>query len=404
MSTRSHPPGRTRHRRTALFSAMLLTVTAAACGSDDEDADTTTADTEAVVSAAPADTAAPTDTAATDTEAPADSVATDDTAASGDTTAPAAELEVPTIAWTAPTQPSYVERDYGLLEFGPEFGLNVTTDDMKVFESHAVATQTVLSGGADILGGSFVSTLLVNQQGQSFKAFCPFIKNDDFVLVTTAGVDTVSDLFEDGVSVGVDSPGGAGDIILNAMIQAGGETRTAEDLPNVQIIESSGLRTTAFAGGELNATIVHVTQYNEEILPNIPDAQIISTLYEDVPVFMKESLAAPAEWLDENLDVAAAVCASIIKGARTLAADFETYSAAVNELVDEPPAEEELQFLFDLITNDKFWPIDTGVTEADVTAMSEASIASGVLEEVPEYLDVVDPRPFEMALELLGEG
>lgn len=399
MSIKDQPPGRStrRHRKMVALTAVMLAVTTAACGSDESTADTAAPATSPSTEAAPATEPAAT-TAPEATTAPAE------TSASSEAATPVAELKVPTIAWTAPTQPSYVERDYGLLTFGPEFGLNITSDDLKVFESHAVATQTVLSGDADIVGGSFVSTLLINQQGQSFKAFCPYIKNDDFVLVTTSGVETISDLFDDGVSVAVDSPGGAGDIILNAMIQAGGETRTSADLPNVQIIESSGLRTTAFAGGEVQATIVHLTQFNAEIVPNVPGAHIISRLYEEVPVFMKEALAAPAEWLDANLDVAAAVCASIIKGARTLAADFDTYKGAVADLVDEPPADEQLQFLFDLITNDKFWPMETGVTEADVQAMSEASIASGVLEKVPAYLDVVDPRPFEMALEMIGEN
>ncbi|WP_162941411.1 ABC transporter substrate-binding protein [Desertimonas flava] len=323
-------------------------------------------------------------------------------------TTPATEapepLEVPTIAWTSPTQPTFVERDYGLLEVGPSFGLDFTPDDLLVFESHAVATQTVLSGGADIVGGSFVSTMLVNQQGQDFKAFCPFIKNDDFVLVTTPGIDTIADLFEGDATVAVDSPGGAGDVIVNAMIQASGDDRSTTDLPNVQIIESSGLRTSAFVGGEVNATMVHLTQYNEEILPNIPDAQIISSLWEDVPVFMKEALAAPAEWLDENLDVAAAVCASIISGARTLAADPAVYVAAVNDHVDEPPSEAELTELFELIATDDFWPLETGVTAEHVTVMGDAAVASGALEEVPAFEDVVDPRPFEMALELVGEG
>lgn len=319
-------------------------------------------------------------------------------------TASGEPLEVPSIAWTSPTQPTFVERDYGLLEMGPTFGLDFTSDDLLVFESHAVATQTVLSGGADIVGGSFVSTMLVNQQGQEFKGFCPFIKNDDFVLVTTPGIDTIADLFEGDANVAVDSPGGAGDIIVNAMIQAAGDDRSTADLPNVQIIESSGLRTSAFVGGEVNATMVHLTQYNEEILPNVPDAQIISSLWEDVPVFMKETLAAPAEWIDENLDVAAAVCASIISGARTLAADPEAYVAAVNELVDEPPSEEELTELFELVATDDFWPLETGVTAEHVTVMGEAAVASGALEAVPAFEDVVDPRPFEMALELVGDS
>ncbi|MGH9135991.1 MAG: ABC transporter substrate-binding protein [Acidimicrobiales bacterium] len=323
-------------------------------------------------------------------------------AAGTDTTTPdGAELADVTFAWTAPTQPTFVNRDFGLVEEGPAFGLDVTVDDMIVFDSHAVATQAVLSGEADIVGGSFVSNLLVNQEGEDFRAFCPFVKNDDFVLVTREGIDEIGDLFDPDVSIALDSPGGAGDIIFNAILQAAGEERPATELPGVQILESSGLRTTAFASGDVDASLVHLTQYNAEILPAVPDAQIIARLYEDVPTFLKETLAAPSSWIDENLDTAAAICAAIFAGSRTLTEDRAAFDEAVNTYVEEPPESAELDEVYPLI-NDDFWPIETGITEEAATFMAEVAVASGVLEEVPAYEDIVDPRPFEMALEMVG--
>jgi ABC-type nitrate/sulfonate/bicarbonate transport system substrate-binding protein len=319
-----------------------------------------------------------------------------------DTTAPAGGgVGDVTFAWTSPTQPTYVNRDFGLVEMGPQFGLNATLDDMLTFDSHAVATQAVLSGDADVVGGSFVSNLLVNQQGEDFKAFCPFVKNDDFVLVSNPGVDEIGDIFADDVSVALDSPGGAGDIIMNAMLQAAGEERTSADIPGVQILESSGLRTTAFASGDVDVTLVHLTQFNSEIVPAVPDAQIITRLYEDVPTFLKETFAAPASWIDENLETAAAICAAVVAGSRALTADRAAFDAAVATYVAEPPDPSEIDEVYPLI-NDAFWPIDTGITEEAATFMAEVAVRSGVLEEVPAYEDIVDPRPFDMALELLG--
>jgi ABC-type nitrate/sulfonate/bicarbonate transport system substrate-binding protein len=324
-------------------------------------------------------------------------------AAGTDTTAPGGGAEVGdvTFAWTSPTQPTFVNRDYGIVEEGPAFGLDATIDDMLTFDSHAVATQAVLSGEADVVGGSFVSNMLVNQQGQDFKAFCPFVKNDDFVLVSNPGVDEIGDIFDPEVSVALDSPGGAGDIILNAMLQAAGEERTTADIPGIQILESSGLRTTAFAAGDVDVSLVHLTQYNSEILPAVPDAQIISRLWEDVPTFLKETFAAPASWIDENLETAAAICAAVVAGSRTLTSDRAAFDEAVNTYVEEPPAAAELDEVYPLITDD-FWPIDTGITEEAATFMAEVAVRSGVLEEVPALEDIVDPRPFERALELLG--
>ena len=324
-------------------------------------------------------------------------------AAATDTTVPEGGGAVGdvTFAWTSPTQPTFVNRDYGIVEEGPAFGLDVAVDDMLTFDSHAVATQAVLSGDADVVGGSFVSNMLVNQQGEDFKAFCPFVKNDDFVLVSNPGIDEIGDIFGDDVAVALDSPGGAGDIIMNAMLQAAGEERTTADIPGVQILESSGLRTTAFASGDVDVTLVHLTQYNSEILPAVPDAQIISRLYEDVPTFLKETFAAPTSWIDENLETAAAICAAVISGSRTLVSDRAAFDEAVATYVAEPPDPAQLDEVYPLI-NDDFWPIDTGITEEAATFMAEVAVASGVLEEVPAFEDIVDNRPFEMALEMIG--
>jgi hypothetical protein len=245
--------------------------------------------------------------------------------------------------------------------------------------------------------------MLINQQGEDFKAFCPFVKNDDFVLVSHPGVDELGDLFDPEVSVALDSPGGAGDIILNAMLQAAGEERTTSEIPGIQILESSGLRTTAFAAGDVDVSLVHLTQYNAEIVPAVPDAQIISRLWEDVPTFLKETFAAPASWIDENLDTAAAICAAVVAGSRTLTSDRAAFDEAVNTYVEEPPAPEQLDDVYPLITDD-FWPIETGITEEAATFMAEVAVRSGVLEEAPAFEDIVDTRPFELALELLGES
>jgi hypothetical protein len=75
---------------------------------------------------------------------------------------------------------------------------------------------------------------------------------------------------------------------------------------------------------------------------------------------------------------------------------------AVNEYVAEPPGAESLEPLFELIANDKFWPLETGISPESVEAMANAAIRAGALEEVPAFEDVVDTRPFEMAMEMVG--
>ncbi len=311
-----------------------------------------------------------------------------------------ADLPVPRVALTSPTQPSYVETIYGPITYGSEFGLDMTLDDFTIFDSHATATQSALAGQADIVGGSFVSHLLVREAGADFKVFCSFINLDDFVIAGRNGVTEVDQLFDPDVRVAVDSPGGAAEIILNAMLQGTGTGKTVADIPNQNILESSGLRTSAFVADEVDATVIHLGQF-KQAAEEVSDAVIITTLYGDAPVFIKEAYAAPADWLDENLDTATAFCASVIKASRELPADFDLYLSAVDEFVGEPPDEEVLREIFDLVSEYDFWPADGGLDPEAITFMAEMAVTAGVLQEVPDPADVLDPRAIEGALELL---
>ncbi|SEF15690.1 ABC transporter substrate-binding protein [Jiangella alba] len=309
------------------------------------------------------------------------------------------------VANTSPTQPGFVPAKFGVITYGENFGLDMTIDNFTTFDSHAVATQTVLSGRADVVAGSLVSNLLLNEQGQDFKLFCPYIAQDDFVIAGANGISSVEDLFDANTRVALDSPGGAGDVILNAMLQALGQEQTAADIPGIQILESSGLRTTAFASGDVDATVIHDYQYYEAA-EQATDPVIIASLFEEVPDFVKEAHAAPAAWLEENAELAANYCAAVLMGMRELSADYDAFVGAVEEFADveEMPDDETLRALHTSAVDYGFWPgEDGGLSEESVTFMAEVGVKSGLLEEVPEYEDVVAVDVLERALELVEE-
>lgn len=319
-----------------------------------------------------------------------------------ETAAAEEEIVAPRVAFTAPTIPSIVERIHGPVELGDQFRLEMTEEDFTTFEDHATATQSTLGGQHDVVGGSFASLMLVRESGQDFQAFCPFINLDDFVLAGRNGVTEMEQLFDPQYSVAIDSFGGAADLILNAMLQANGFEQTGEDIPGAQIVTSSGLRTTALAAGEVDASFIHLTQFNQ-VQQQADDAVIISALYEDVPTFIKEVYQAPAQWLEENPESAAAFCASVIASARQLSDDYDAFAAAVETYVEEPPEEAELQELHRLINEYDFWPIDSGFDEEAVQFMGEVAVASGIVEQEPDPDDLVNREVLERAFELADE-
>lgn len=309
------------------------------------------------------------------------------------------------VANTSPTQPGFVPAKYGAIELGDQFGLEMTLDNFTTFDSHAVATQAVLSGEADVVAGSLVSHMLLREQGQDFQAFCPYISQDDFVIVGANGVDSIEQLFDPDTRVALDSPGGAGDIILNAMLQAVGEERTAADIPGVQILESSGLRTSAYAAGEVDATVIHDYQYFEAE-SQATDPVIIASLFDEVPEFTKEAHAAPASWLEENSELAANYCAAVLAGMRELSDDYDTWVQAVEDFADveEMPDEETLQNLHAAAVEYGFWPgEDGGLGQEQIDFMGSVGVNSGLLEEAPSYEEFVNTDVLNRALEIVEE-
>jgi ABC-type nitrate/sulfonate/bicarbonate transport system substrate-binding protein len=310
-----------------------------------------------------------------------------------------------TVANTSPVLPTYVATKYGVLTYGDEFNLDMTEEDFLTFDSHSVAAQSVLSGEADVVAGSFVSTLLLVAQGQKMQAFCPYIAQDDFVIAGANGVDSVDELFDPNVRVAIDSPGGAGSVIFDAMLQALGEERTTADMPGQQILESSGLRTSAYAAGEVDATVIHEPQY-AEAAPQVEDPVIIASLWEEVPEYLKEVQAAPQAWLEENVEAAAGYCAATLKGMRELQDDVDAFITAAQEYTetDKGLDEETLRETHELINEYGFWPAeDGGLGEEKVAFMADVAVKSGLLDEAPAYEDVVNRKVLDRALELLDE-
>ena len=304
------------------------------------------------------------------------------------------------ISLTAPIKPSDVQTIFGPVHYGPEFALDITADDFLTFESHATAAQSVLAGETSIVGGSFISNLLLREVGQDFKSFCPFSNLDDYVIAGRGGINQVEQLFDPNVRVAIDSPGGAGSAALNAMIKAAGINQTVADIPNLRILESSGLRASVFMANQVDMTALHLVQLRQ-LHAQVPDAVAISSLYEDVPMFIKKAYAARTQWLNENQELAGAFCASVLKASRELPKDFGLFVSAVNQFVGEPPSEEVLREIFNIISTYEFWPENGGLDTESILFMAELGRSSGLLKNIPNPEEVIDRRPVKRALELL---
>ncbi len=304
------------------------------------------------------------------------------------------------VALSAPISPLTVHNTYGPIHYGEAFGLKMTAEDFINFNSGPTATQAVLSGQAEVLTSSITSLFALREAGQNFKAFCPVVGTADYVLVGRNGIKTLEQVLDPKTRVASDGPASAATGILNAMFQNHNLKAKVSDLPNLRVLATPDLRQAAWVANEVDVTLLRLGQFRQ-VAKDVPDGVIIATLYEEVPVYLFSVSSAPAAWLDKNLDTAAAYCASMLQGAQEISANFDLYVAAVKENIAKPPAPEALKESFGLISKYDFWQVKSGITPEAVNFMSNLALKGGVINQLPDAKDVLDTRPYEMALKML---
>ncbi len=72
----------------------------------------------------------------------------------------------------------------------------------------------------------------------------------------------------------------------------------------------------------------------------------------------------------------------------------------MNTYVEDPPEEDALRVLFDLIQEYPFWTEDGGLSEDSMAFMVEVATASGVLSEPLDPAELVDRETLDRAVEL----
>ena len=302
----------------------------------------------------------------------------------------------------------------GAWRFGPEFGFSEQdASDIQGIESHATAAQIFLSGQADILEGTFIVAAQLRQEGEDVKAFCPE-EIDTLEHLAGVGISDIEDITNPDIRVGIDSPGGLINYLMNHVFRArgltndAGEPLTVADLDNVKILEDGGLRLAALASDEIDVGSLDLFEQAqlEKQLGDDADFNVLSVTAQDIDDAVGSVFIAKTEWLEEDPDRATAFCATILKSTRTLAADLDEYlkwADEASELELDVAIQEQV---WEFSRANDVWPYDADVFAEDIVATDiEVLIDSGLLDEAAAdipYDELVDPRPATEATELLG--
>jgi ABC-type nitrate/sulfonate/bicarbonate transport system substrate-binding protein len=292
------------------------------------------------------------------------------------------------------------------VEAGDEFNIQATTEDVTRFDSHATAMQVLLSGGADVISGSFVSDLKLIEQGRDLKVFCQVQNATEENVVGTYDIDSYQQFQDPDTTVTVDSPGGTADYFMNFYLYVEDAGFFVKDLPKVKILEDGDQRLAALQNGEADASII---AYNEVALLEqaigAENVNVISTLAESIgPVVVYIAFAAESDWIDQNGDLAARFCANALKQEARVKEDFEAYYSLLQKYMEPAPSRKDAQELWDAAQKYTVWPDDPLITKERFDDNVKVAVAAGLLDGTITYEDAIDVDVMEQAKALLEEG
>jgi ABC-type nitrate/sulfonate/bicarbonate transport system substrate-binding protein len=307
---------------------------------------------------------------------------------------------------TTSTGHAYVGQFHAADLFGDVFGLP-DNNTLTEFEDEGTAMQVLVSGQADVMAGALTGLTQLIEQGQGLKAFCPVqIDSTEHLAGLTDAITSLDQITDPDIRVAVDSPGGLVNFIMNLVFHEKGMGITVNDLKNVTVLGDGSQRLAALAAGDVDVGSVDLFE--------LPDLQkqvgaenvtVLSVTAEDAD-FIANVLIAKSEWLDQNADLAARWCATVLYSNRVLASDYDQYANAVNTYVEGGVDEEIIRTNWEFAREYSIWPYNGDVmTPEAIQTFIDVAIQSGLLDESARELtfeDVVDTRPLERAMDLLG--
>ena len=292
--------------------------------------------------------------------------------------------------------------------FADDFGLHLNLDQLETFSSSTTSRQVMMSGGLDATSGSFIGGVQMIESGQSVKFFCPGTTGYTALVLGVGDIQALTDIDPETTPVSIEPPGGPSNLFMDLVFRSQDLDFRTSDFKNTVVLDDSPLRLSALIRGDAKVAIIDV-----EMLPELQSAlgedqvHVLSDVMADVGGdALFNGFMATTDWLDANPDVAAQLCATILKGNQALNADFDLFRDVNMQYLDYDVTEDELRFTWEDIARYGIFPESSeGLGKDRVNAVIEASLESGVLSDDVRnlaYEDIVAVDILQKADELLA--
>jgi ABC-type nitrate/sulfonate/bicarbonate transport system substrate-binding protein len=248
------------------------------------------------------------------------------------------------------------------------------------------ALRTLVSGGADLYIGSLGTVARFTQAaGGGVKVIANDIKATDYLLMSQKTIPDVQGLA--GKTVGINSPGDAGDTAARACLQSANF-----DLTKATFVQIGGTsaRVAALVAAKIDAAPAHTAE-SLTALAKVNTLKVLVNCAEAIGPMLTAGLTASDAWLSKNPNLAQIVVDTFVDSSRWAASkkdEFVTLSKTVTpDLADDIRGQ-----TWDIFAKDGYYAKNGGMSDAlltnwDKLAVLTREVTTGTVPDHKLWID-----------------
>lgn len=243
------------------------------------------------------------------------------------------------------------------------------TVDFKNVEEEDAALRAVVAGAADVYIGSLSSMITAVENTQApVEAIAVNAQATDYVVLAQNDIKTIDDL--EGKTIGVNTPGSAGDTIMKLALDAEGFDIES---PEYVVIGGTSARVAALQAGQIQATVAHLVSAEAAI----ETGQFHALMYcgPALGPYVQTALIASKEFT-ANTEAAQKAVDALIEAERWSASDKDGY-IELSQSVDTESSDALRDSAYDGFIDIDFFGVDGGLSDELIDSWIETSIAAG---------------------------
>jgi ABC-type nitrate/sulfonate/bicarbonate transport system substrate-binding protein len=283
----------------------------------------------------------------------------------------------------------YVAKNMGFFD---EVGLDV---EIKSFEGGVGALRGGISGGLDVVATSSDPLFAAVQQGAPVKAIGTYAPRLSVVMMGRPDIKTPADL--KGKRLGIQDVGGFNDVMSRLVLARAGVSTNDVQFINV----ATANRVTSMAGGQTDATVLHIDQYYTALGVD-SNFNVLARLWEVVPDWWYSAFVATDDVRTQKREALVRFMTAVIKAQRFM---YTNPTEAKKVAADETKAKPDvIDKAYEDLSKGGVWSVNDGMPRQQVEYTIDKEVEVGTIkaDSKPTYDQLVDKSIVDEAVKRNG--